>query len=163
MLQALLDEHPGYTPGWVNLSWLALDGEDWEAAAGYARRALDVDPTLARAWENLGQARQAQGRGGEAEEAYRQAVARDADYWQARLRLALLLLQSGREGEALSELSQVETRAANEPEARFQLARIFEARGDAARARRNYEAVVRLAPPGQPLARTARERLRAGF
>ena len=162
-LEALVGEHPDYTPGWVNLSWLALDHEDWAAAARYARRALDVDPTLTRAWENLGRAREAQGGGGEAEQAYREAVAQDADYWQARLRLAVLLLQSGREGEALSELSQVETRAANEPEARFQLARIFEARGEAARARRNYEAVVRLAPSGQPLAQTAQERLRAGF
>jgi len=163
MLQALLDEHPDYSPGWVNLSWLALDREDWAAAAQYARRALDVDPTLTRAWENLGRAREAQGHGGEAEQAYRQAVAQDADYWQARLRLAVLLLQSGREDEASSELSQVESRAADEPEARFQLARIFEARGDAARARLNYEAVVRLAPPGEPLARSARERLRVGF
>ena len=161
ILESLVAERPDDASAWVNLSWIALEGEDWEAAARHARRALDLDPTLGRAWVNLGQAREAQGRLGEAEQAYRSAVEHDANDWQARLRRSLLLLQGGREAEALHELERVEELAANEPEARFQLGRIHQARGDGARARANYEAVVRLSPGGT-LAAAAQERLR-GF
>ena len=159
VLEALAAEHPDYAPAWVNLSWIALDEKRWDAAADGARRALALDPTLARAWENLGTAREAQGRLGEAEEAYRRAVEGGADAWPARLKLALLLLRGGREAEAEGELAGLEKTAADEPEARFQLGRVYEAKGDRERARRHYEAVIRLAPGG-PLAAAAAERLR---
>lgn len=161
-LERVVSQHPGYAPAWVNLSWIALEGEEWESAARNAQRALDLDPTLVQAWENLGRAREAQGSIADAEEAYRKAVENDVNGWQTRLRLSWLLFQLGQQAEASDLLSWVEERAASDAEARLQLGRIYEARGEGERARLHYQAVVRLAPGG-PLGVAARDRLRGGF
>jgi predicted O-linked N-acetylglucosamine transferase (SPINDLY family) len=71
-----------------------------EAAAGAFARAAELLPEHAAAAFNLGIAQERLGRRGEAESAYRQALARDALLSQAWNNLLLLLKNSGRSGTA---------------------------------------------------------------
>ena len=60
------------------------------------RQAIEVNPSLAEAYANLGNALAQLKRLPEAESAYRQALVIRADYGEARFGLAVLLLSLGR-------------------------------------------------------------------
>jgi len=112
---------PQAAPTWANLG-LALhraastaEGEDAarrrEDAAEACRRAVEVDPGCASAWNNLGSIDRDRGRAGESVAAYRRAIAVDPRAVEPRTNLAGVLRESGRAAEAIAEAEQAATRA----------------------------------------------------
>jgi tetratricopeptide (TPR) repeat protein len=116
--------------------------------SSYARAGFSVEGSGSRGeWRPLPESSL-----GEAEAAFRRAVAADPGLGEARLRLARVRLLRGRVGEAIVELQQV-AREDGSLRRRY-LARLFEARahekrGDAEAAVRAYRAAVAIEPEGQ--------------
>jgi tetratricopeptide (TPR) repeat protein len=121
-----------------------------EAVAAY-RALLEAHPDEARVWTNLGNAQAGLERFGEAEAAYRRAVALEPDGPDALNNLAWLLL---REGSRLDEAEELARRALarqgpDQPAVFDTLGRILLARGRCAEAERVFEgALERIAPGG---------------
>lgn len=75
-----------------------------------ARRATELNPALVDSWRELGDAYMEARQAVKAEEAYREALARDESYALARAKLAQALLDQGRSREALEMALSAEDR-----------------------------------------------------
>lgn len=104
-----------------NLATLALQRRDWAQAEQLARRAVELDPTLAAGWDSLGIAQEEQGRIVEAAEAYRRAIETDPGYWRANFNAGLLLGRQRRFREAAAAFEAVLERAPDHAASHFQL------------------------------------------
>ena len=101
------------------------------------------DPDYAQAHSNLAAMLQLAGRGGEAVEHYRRAIALRPDNLEARANLGQLLSSSGEEGAAAAEFRRVLAMRADYPQALAGLAWLEATSSD--RLLRNTEEAVRLA------------------
>jgi tetratricopeptide (TPR) repeat protein len=113
-------------------------------AERHFRRALEIRPSLAPAWVNLGNLRLAAGDADGAIAIYREAAARMPDAVEVQYDLGLALARSGRLAEALPHF---EAAVRIHPHGRFAhvaLARTYRRLGDPARAARHEEIAARL-------------------
>ena len=105
-------------------------------AERHFRRALEIRPSLAPAWVNLGNLRLGEGDTGGAIAIYREAEARMPDAAEVQYGLGLALARAGRIAEALPHF---EAAVRIQPQHRFAhvaLARTYRRLGDGARAER---------------------------
>ncbi len=72
-----------------------LSDRDFEAAEKRLRQAVEVDPFLSPAWVRLGEVLEAKGEVDQAEQAYRDGLARQATDLQLNARLGILLARRG--------------------------------------------------------------------
>ena len=108
--ETLLAKSPDSTRATIGLGRIKLT-KDPAAAEALFQRVLKHDPNDLTALNNLGIARDLQGRHPEAQAAYRQALAIDAALTSAQVNMALSLAMSGRGAEAVKLLKP----AASEP------------------------------------------------
>jgi arylsulfatase A-like enzyme/Flp pilus assembly protein TadD len=87
----LTGDFPEAAEPWSHLAGLHLKRGDWPAARDAARRAVELAPSDAAAWNSLGYALDELGRPEEAAAAYGKALEADPGHWQARFNLGLLL------------------------------------------------------------------------
>jgi len=156
-LLALLEDFPHHGDAHNNLAAIYLERGDWADAEHHARAALAAEPRMTEAWNNLGYALQGLDRGAEAQKAYRRALTLEPEYWQARFNLGVSLARADRAAEAEHELEAVVRQVPGFAGADFELAELY--RGplaDPARARRYYNAFLRLEPKGSRAAAARR-------
>lgn len=96
VLQTVLERWPGQGDALNFLGVLTHQLGDSEAAITLLRRAIDSLPEAPGPWNNLGNVLAALQRHGEAEEAYRQCLARQADFTDAVGNLAAVCSKQGR-------------------------------------------------------------------
>ncbi len=136
----------------VNLgALLRAQGRLGEAALQY-RRALELDPDDAGAYNNLGNVLREQGRAAEAIEAYREALRIDPDHPLARANLGLALASQGEHREALAELREALRVAPEQASVHRDLADVLFAQELWSDAALHYAEALRL-DPGLPGAR----------
>lgn len=130
-----------------------------EAAAGYYRQALALEPGNGVVAANLANALQDQGHGEEAAAVLRQVVAAHPDWDEARYNLGGVLQRAGRLAEAREQYRQVGTRSPHYALARNNLGTAWEADGQPDSALALYQQAL-TAAPGLGDARRNLERLR---
>jgi Flp pilus assembly protein TadD len=116
-------------------------------------------PHKARGFNNVAMALEAGGRAGEAEAAYRRAIAVEPDYIYARVNLGRLYGLAGRYREAVAVLEEARTLAPNEVEVMTNLGTAWWGLGDTTRAAAFYRRALEVAPEArQPALNLARLR-----
>lgn len=108
---------------------------DWPAVERELRLAVEVEPTFARAWNNLGVVAARQGRAGEARERYRRAMAADPTLAAPHHNLGELDLATGELAGALRELEAAARLDPRAPHVQYHLAVARLRAGDRAGAR----------------------------
>ncbi len=117
---------------------------DWRAAEDDFRRAVQVFPDFARAWNNLGIAAARLGRPDEALANYRAAIERDPAFAAPHNNLGLLHLRRGEVGEAIRELEAAARLAPTAAHTQYQLAVARQRAGDVEGAREAAERALQL-------------------
>ncbi len=99
-LRAALASRPGAAVGYCAVGECFRIQQEWDAATRYFEKALRLDPSYARTYNNLGLVLQARGRMDEAIDLHRKAVQLDPDYAWAHHDLGNALRSIGRPDEA---------------------------------------------------------------
>ncbi|HEV2363589.1 MAG TPA: tetratricopeptide repeat protein [Caulobacteraceae bacterium] len=126
---------------------LAEDRAEHDEAARLYDLLARADRTDPIAFYNLGNIRLIQGNAGEAELAYRRALARDPDFAEARYNLSQALEASGDAAGAESELAGVVRADPGYADAVFNLAQLKLKKGEAGAARALFQRYLALDPP----------------
>jgi len=92
----ILDRAPGYALAWFFLGRLRDTKGDRDAAIDFLRKAIEIDPKLVRAHNDLGIFMQNRGRLDEAEACYRRALEIDGQFAEAMSNLGAVLAERGR-------------------------------------------------------------------
>jgi tetratricopeptide (TPR) repeat protein len=156
------EDRAGTAYGWFQ-EGLRSEAESREDAAAAAyRRALELDPGLAGAHNNLGALAHRRGDAAEARACFQAALALDPDQAEARYNLAYLLLEGGELELGAAELRRVLELAPDNPDVHFNLGIALEALGSRKQAREHLTRYLELAGPTgppEPYASGARARL----
>ncbi|MEM6455088.1 MAG: sulfatase-like hydrolase/transferase [Acidobacteriota bacterium] len=153
LLEQLIVDVPDQTDAHSNLAAIAADRGDWSRAERYARRALTLGPETPEAWNNLGLALEGQARHAEALGAYARALAVRDDYWQARYNAGLMRVKLDRPAEAADDFETVlQQRPGHAPSHRMLGDLYADALDEPLRARRHWNAFLRLVPSGNDAA-----------
>ena len=132
--------------GFASLSSTASPPPNLDRAI-VAQQALVAErPTDAQARNDLGNLLVLDGRGGEAEEAYRNALELSPDLISAHYNLGLLLAQQGERKAAVEQFRAVLAAEPAHAWAHYQLGAIYDARGSERRAVKEYAKAFRLDP-----------------
>jgi tetratricopeptide (TPR) repeat protein len=116
------------------------------AIADYTK-AVDADPTFAKAYYNLGIAYGNAGQPEHAMENYEMALLADSNYADARFNYAILLQQQGYTDDAVIQLERIVAENPNDAAAHLSVATIYaHDRSTFAKARDHYLAYLRLSP-----------------
>ncbi len=137
---------PGYALGHESLGVALSDAGRPAEAESHFRRAIELDPKAAAPWYDLGTLRFDSRRYAEAIPFLEQAVARRPGYADAYANLGACWNGLGRPADAVRVLAGAGDVIRDHPVARAQLALALAQLGDLAAARREAEAVRRLAP-----------------
>jgi Flp pilus assembly protein TadD len=127
--------NPAHAEARIGLAKLLLDRNAAEAEPLFAAAAA-AEPGNASAFNNLGIARDIQGKHATAQEAYRQALALNPDLHSAQQNLGLSLAFSGRTAEGVAILTQITNAGLGGRRARDNLAVALVLAGDTAEAGR---------------------------
>jgi tetratricopeptide (TPR) repeat protein len=144
--QRMLDENPRQPKALVGMCLLALASRQFDAAVKMAEAAVDVAPEMGAAWVALGQALKADGRSGEAERAYGEAIALDGMNALARVGLGELKISTGRYEEAAKEFELALRRQPALVAAHLGLGNALGAMGQNEQALERYERALALRP-----------------
>ena len=142
---SLLVSRPAASPDVLRGEALLSEGQVAAARAVF-ENAIAEDPNDARAWLDLGLAREAGGELAAAEKAYRRASAADPAFAEAFNNLGVLLRESGRLDAAIEALERAVALDPSLAAARFNLGLAYEDRGSLAAAEREYRAVIEQLP-----------------
>jgi len=134
--------------------------EHYDEAEHLYTRALQLDPSLAIAFTNLGNVRYRRGDHAGAEKLYRRALACEADQPEAHYNLGYLLLERGEAGESLRFFERALDADPRFADAWFNHALALEHLGRAIDARPSWNRYLDLEPRG-PWANVARRHLDA--
>jgi Flp pilus assembly protein TadD len=99
--RAIVQDAPGYAPGWHLLGLVAFRSGQSKIAAGLMRRALALNPRDATVLGNLGLALQSTGELADSAVCLERAIALHAEYAEALTNLGNLRLAQGRPNEAI--------------------------------------------------------------
>jgi tetratricopeptide (TPR) repeat protein len=156
------EDKAGSAYGWFQEGLRSEAEAREDAAAAAYRRALELDPGLSAAHNNLGALAHRRGDAAEARACFQAALALDPDQPEARYNLAHLLLENGELELGAAELRRVLELAPDNPDVHFNLGIALEALGSRKQAREHLTRYLDLAgPTGQtePYASSARARL----
>lgn len=142
------------------LAAVAVARGEWARAETEARRAVELAPEMASAWNHLAVALEELGRTEEALAAYDRALAADGSYWQAVFNRGLLLRKQGRDSAAMEMFRRVLELNPGHAASHYELGVLHGARGAVARAREHLEAAL-AAEPEHPRAGRIRRLLAA--
>jgi predicted Zn-dependent protease len=125
-------------------------------------KAVNLNPSAAGAWVNLGTIHYRERRYADAEKYYRQAIAVDGSYALAEFNLGNLYDEQGRLPDALVHYRRALELNPNYADAHFNLALLCERTGDALKAVHHWKTYLKLDPSGQwaDIARRQLDRLR---
>ena len=129
-----------------NIAMAALGNDDMETSWSYLIRALQLSPSDAHLWANLGALYRFAGQHTEAEQSYLQALELDFTEYSAMTNLAVLYGLEGREQEQNYWLAQVESHRRANPYYHAWQGDEAAAVGDWAAALGHYDRAVSLAP-----------------
>jgi len=143
-----LRENPEARLPRLGLAQLWLEARDFKRAEGLLLELIQRDPTFAKAWTHLAEARRELGNKGGAREAYDRALELDPSDTLARHNRGVLLEEAGELEAAQADYTVlVESKAKPDEATRHAfllLARLLERQGDATRARELHERYVEL-------------------
>ena len=125
LVDEALKQNRELAPARLARAHLALMRGDWGAAEEAARRAIEIDPELVRAYGLLGEALLGQGRTEAAIEEASKALEIEGDEVWGRLVLAKVLVNAGRYNEAVSHYEEALELAPDNPNARANLGAIY--------------------------------------
>ena len=108
---------PGFAEAHRALGHLRLKGDDLDGAEASYRRAVEIDPADAAAWNNLGVIAGRRGRLAEALACFRRAVAADGRHAPSLFNLARTLLEAGQEDAARAAFRRYLELVPGDPEA----------------------------------------------
>jgi tetratricopeptide (TPR) repeat protein len=135
-------EQPDYLWAEYRLGVVYSHTKDWPKAIAAWRSYIASTNGAASAWSNLGFTYELMGDSKQAEEAYKNGVARDGHCQPCRVNYGLLLARNGRIPEAEQQFSAVLTPA----EVHNNLASVFEQQGRSKLARAEFEMALQLDP-----------------
>ena len=149
-LKASVAAEPGREEGWYDLGRALMHEGDFVQAERDFRKALEIDPRLARAFDNLGLSLEGQNRTDEALEAYRGAIAAQEKAPHASeqplLNLGTLLITKNRAAEAVEPLRKAVELAPSSSRCHEELARAYRETHQEELARAEMERAVALEP-----------------
>jgi tetratricopeptide (TPR) repeat protein len=126
----------------------------------HARRALELDPHLIEAANNLGIALGRLGRRSEAAAVFEDTLRRAPDYWPAKVNLAEIDIAAGNVERAVELLESAVAQAPGAPDPHRLLGDLCVGPlNDRSRARKHYNAFLRRAAPGDPHRAAVRRQL----
>ena len=164
LLREVVAAQPALAETRNNLALVLARQDRMDEAEAEAREALRLQPGFPDAVKTLAGVLHVQGRYGEEVEVLEQLVADRPDDLEAAGRFGLALASAGECSRALPQLRRSFDRFQGEVALLVSCARCEEAAGDPGRARRLFEQVAQLAPPGtlRDEATAAIERLALG-
>ena len=175
-LMAALNESLHSAMGYERLGIEALDRKEWDVAAAYFRKGVELAPDRATVRHRLGTALFVKGDTRGALEQFEEVVRLSPEFAKARYSLGVLMMGLGREQDALEQLSTAVRLDPGYIEARLRLAEVLRRSGRAAASLSEYEEVIKIDPRaaearfGMAVAlirlqryREARDRLRDGI
>lgn len=133
---------------YVRASEIDEDPASFDLAEGLYRKAVELDPTLAIAYTNLGNIRFRRGADREAEVYYRRAIDIDARQPEAHYNLGYVMLERGEAREASKHFESAIERDPRFADAHFNLAMALEQLREHDRARRYWKKYLELEPQG---------------
>ena len=110
------------------------------------RKAVEIDPKLVRAWNNLGSALAQAGDMQDSVDAFKRAVALSPEDLQLRMNLGIALRAMGDADAALEQFRLVARERASDPEVHQQLGLAFKQQGNLAAATEAFETVLTYNP-----------------
>ncbi len=132
---------PGASPEVMRGERLLAEGKIEDAKRVFEQAVVD-EPRDARAWLDLGLAREAAGDAAGGEAAYRRATELDPGFAEAFNNLGVILRERGRLGDAIPLLERAVALDPEHPAAPFNLALAYEERGDIEAAEAQYLAAI---------------------
>ncbi len=105
VLQEIHSRHPRYLPGILNLALLSRDAGNLNEAISYYEKIVELRPTMAAAWNDLGILLEKTGQREKAKEAFREAIQRGKSP-QFRFNLGKVLFDEGNIDEAILLLEE---------------------------------------------------------
>ncbi|NPV13346.1 tetratricopeptide repeat protein [candidate division WOR-3 bacterium] len=145
----MVEEMPGYAPGYYNLGTAMLAKGDTSSAISFFSRAVVLDSEAVGAALNLGALLQKGGRFNEAEELYRQIIRRRPDYAPAYVNLGLLLYREGKIRQAIGMLKDACALAPDDGVAFYNLSQLYWINKQADSALWAIESACQLMPENQ--------------
>jgi tetratricopeptide (TPR) repeat protein len=133
---------------YVRASELDEDPQSFEHAEAMYRKAIELDPTLAIAYTNLGNILFRRGDDQEAEALYARAIAIDLRQPEAHYNLGYVMLERGEAARAAVHFEAAIERDPRFADAHFNLAMALEQLGESERARRYWKKYLELEPQG---------------
>jgi Tfp pilus assembly protein PilF len=137
-----------------NLALEAQAGGDVEQAMALLHQAVRLDPTLKRAYNNLGNLYYQRQQYDEAVTMYHQALTLDPDYTQARNNLGSAYIQLSQYEQAIAELHKVLQGGGEASLAYYNLACIYARRGDSTQAVHYLQRAMETEPQARIWAQT---------
>jgi tetratricopeptide (TPR) repeat protein len=134
--------NPAHAASLYRLGVLFTQSRQYAEALDYWKQYVSASGGTAVAYNNLGFCLELAGKSEDAEQAYRDGIARDGASEQCRVNYGLLLARSGREAEAIEQLSAVLKPA----EVHYNLASVYEQLGRTVQAKAEYERAIQLDP-----------------
>jgi Tfp pilus assembly protein PilF len=175
-LMAALNESLHSAMGYERLGIEALDRKEWDVAAAYFRKGVELAPDRATVRHRLGTALFLKGDARGALEQFEEAVRLSPEFAKARYSLGVLMMELGRQQDALEQLSTAVRSDPGYIEARLRLAEVLRRSGRTAASLSEYEEAIEIDPRaaearfGMAVAlirlqryREARDRLRDGI
>jgi tetratricopeptide (TPR) repeat protein len=120
----------------------ALDKKEWQAAASYFRKGVEIAPDNASVRHRLGTALFLGGDAVGAMQQFEEVIRRSPDFAKARYSLGVLMITSGRERDAIEQLSAAVKYDPGYVEGRLRLAEVLRRSGRPAEALSQYEHVT---------------------
>jgi len=133
---------------YMRASTLDEDPDTFEEAESLYKRAVDLDPTLAIAYTNLGNIRFRRGDEQGAEQLYRKALEIDDRQPEAHYNLGYVMLERGYASRAVTYFEAAIKADPKFADAHFNLAMAQEALGDKQRARVHWKRYLEIEPTG---------------
>jgi len=127
---------PGYADGWVNVARSRIQEGNMEGAEQYLRKALEIDPTLAKTHFFLALAKKARGQYDEALSHLRTAAERYPRDRVVRNQMGRVLFLQRRYREAIAELQKVLEVDPEDLQAQYNMMLSWQGLGDTANAAR---------------------------
>lgn len=129
-----------------NLGLIFMKREQWQEAADWFGRALEIENSHPEAHNNLGLVYLQTGRVDEAEAAYRKAIQAKFEFASAHMNLGNLYKRQGRWGEALMEMQLGRYLEPGHPDIRVLLGQVYALTGDARKAELEFQEALRIDP-----------------
>ncbi|MCL2725406.1 MAG: tetratricopeptide repeat protein [Polyangiaceae bacterium] len=133
---------------YMRASTLDEDPASFEEAALLYKKAIELDPSLAIAYTNLGNIRFRMGDEPGAEQLYRRALAIDGRQPEAHYNLGYVMLERGLSAHAVAHFKAAIKADPRFADAHFNLAMAYEALGDKAHARVHWKTYLEVEPTG---------------